>query len=227
MRRAMAEAVVGDDDYREDPTVRALEEAFAERVGKASGLFVPSGTMANQIALRVLSRPGTAVVAGRGQHVVAYGRGAAALNCGVQFVEVDDAEGILRHDDVGQALEGAGYHLPAASLICIENTHMASSGAVWSREAVGRAQGATAKGVPVHLDGARLFNAEVATGISVADLASVVTTVTCCLSKGLCAPVGSVLAGEPDVMAEAGRPASGSAGACVRRECWPHPDSSH
>ncbi len=202
MRRAMAEATVGDDDYREDPTVRALEEAFAERVGKASALFVPSGTMANQIALRVLSRPGTAVVAGRRQHVVAYERGAAALNCGVQFVEVDDADGTVRHDDVRRALAGAAYHLPAASLVCIENTHMAASGAVWSPDAL-QALGAAAKGVPVHLDGARLFNAEVATGTPAADLASVATTVTCCLSKGLCAPVGSVLAGEPEVIAEA------------------------
>ena len=202
MRRAMAEAVVGDDDYREDPTVRALEEAFAQRVGKAAGLFVPSGTMANQIALRVLSRPGTAVVVGRRQHVVAYERGAAALNSGVQFVELDDADGSLDADDVRQALEGAEYHRPAVSLVSIENTHMAASGAVWSQRALG-ALGRAAAGVPVHLDGARLFNAEVATGVPAADLASVATTVACCLSKGLCAPVGSVLAGELDVMEEA------------------------
>ena len=95
MRRAMAEAEVGDDDYGEDPTVRALEEAFAARVGKPAALFAPSGVMANQIAVRVLSRPGTAVVAGRRQHVVAYEYGAAALNAGIQFIELDDADGML------------------------------------------------------------------------------------------------------------------------------------
>src|SRR5271154_6955119 len=100
MRRAMADALVGDDDYGEDPTVRTLEEAFAARVGKPAALFVPSGVMANQIALRVLTTAGTAVVAGRRQHVVAYEFGAAALNGGVQFVAVDDDDGTLDADDV-------------------------------------------------------------------------------------------------------------------------------
>ena len=96
MRRAMAEAEVGDDDYGEDPTVRALEEAFAERMGKPAALFVASGVMANQIALRVLTTPGTAVVAGRRQHIVSYEYGAAALNSGVQFIGLDDRDGMLR-----------------------------------------------------------------------------------------------------------------------------------
>src|ERR1700733_13172899 len=100
MRRAMAEAVVGDDDSGEDPAVRALEEAFAARVGKPAALFVPSGTMANQVAFRVLTRPGTAVVAGRRQHVVAYEYGAAARNSGVQFHTVDDADGTISADDI-------------------------------------------------------------------------------------------------------------------------------
>src|ERR1700731_4686114 len=100
MRQAMADADVGDDDYGEDPTVRALEEAFAERLGKPAALFVPSGTMANQIALRVLAVAGTAVVAGRRQHVVAYEYGAAARNSSVQFHAVDDADGMLNPEDV-------------------------------------------------------------------------------------------------------------------------------
>src|SRR5580658_9834447 len=110
MRRAMADAVVGDDDYGEDPTVRALEEAFAERVGKPAALFVPSGTMANQIAFRVLAVPGTAVVAGRRQHVVAYEYGAAARNSGVQFHAVDDHYGMLSPDDVSGGRAASGYH---------------------------------------------------------------------------------------------------------------------
>jgi len=202
MRRAMAEAVVGDDDYGEDPTVRALEEAFAARVGKPAALFVPSGTMANQIAFRVLATASTAVVAGRRQHVVAYEFGAASRNAGVQFHAVDDGDGMLALDDVRGALEGATYHQPTVSLISIENTHMPASGAPWSFEHLEELVEAVGD-VPIHMDGARLFNAEAATGVSVASWAAMATTVMCCLSKGLCAPVGSLLAGSADVITQA------------------------
>src|SRR5271157_5210133 len=134
MRRAMADAEVGDDDYAEDPTVRALEELFAERVGKTASLFVASGVMGNQIAVRVLTRPGTAVVAGRRQHVVAYEYGAAAMNAGIQFVEVDDGDGMVHADDVRQARQASEHHQPVVSLVSIENTHMAASGAPWSTD---------------------------------------------------------------------------------------------
>src|SRR5580704_8121938 len=164
MRRAMAEADVGDDDYGEDPTVRALEEAFAARVGKDAALFVPSGVMANQIAVRVLCAPGTAVVAGRRQHVVAYEYGAAPMNAGIQFVAVDDGDGMLRAEDVRRARQAAEHHQPTVSLVCIENTHMAARGAPWTRDGL-RAVVEAAGPVPVHMDGARLFNAEVATGV--------------------------------------------------------------
>jgi threonine aldolase len=202
MRRAMAEAEVGDDDYGEDPTVRSLEEAFAERLGKPAAVFVPSGTMANQIAFRVLARAGTAVVAGRRQHVVAYEYGAAARNSSVQFHALDDTDGTLNPDDVVWANEASSYHQPAVSLVSIENTHMAASGAPWSTERL-RAVIAAAGELPVHLDGARLFNAEAATGVAASAWAEPVTTVMCCLSKGLCAPVGSLLAGPVDLMREA------------------------
>jgi threonine aldolase len=201
MRRAMADAEVGDDDYGEDPTVRLLEETFAARVGKRAALFVPSGVMANQIALRVLTTPGTAVVAGRRQHVVAYEYGAAALNAGVQFIQLDDRDGVLRAEDVRAAREAAAHHQPTVSLVAIENTHMAASGAPWSEPAL-RAVRDAAGPIPIHMDGARLFNAEVATGVSAARWAEAATTVMCCLSKGLCAPVGSLLAGPEDVIAE-------------------------
>ena len=201
MRRAMADAEVGDDDYGEDPTVRALEEAFAARVGKAAALFVPSGVMANQIALRVLTRPGTAVVAGRRQHVVAYEYGAAAMNAGIQFVELDDGDGMIDPDEVRRARQAAEHHQPTVSLVAIENTHMAASGAPWT-EAGLRALAEAAGDVPIHMDGARLFNAEAATGVPAARWAAAATTVMCCLSKGLCAPVGSLLAGPADVIAE-------------------------
>src|ERR1700733_3855016 len=153
MRRAMAEAVVGDDDSGEDPAVRALEEAFAARVGKPAALFVPSGVMANQIAVRVLATAGTAVVAGRRQHLVSYEYGAAARNTGVQFLALDDEDGMLDPDDVRHGREAAAYHQPAVSLVCLENTHMAASGAVWSMERL-RAVAAAAGDVPIHLDGA-------------------------------------------------------------------------
>ena len=202
MRRAMAEAEVGDDDYGEDPTVRALEEDFAERLGKPAALFVASGVMANQIALRVLTEPGTAVVAGRRQHVVAYEYGAAAMNGGIQFVQVEDGDGMLDPDAVRWARQAAEHHQPTVSLVSIENTHMAASGAPWSATRLQEVVDAAGP-VPIHMDGARLFNAEVATGVPAAEWASAATTVMCCLSKGLCAPVGSLLAGSEDVIAEA------------------------
>jgi threonine aldolase len=200
MRRAMAEAEVGDDGYGEDPTVNELEEAYADRVGKQAALFVPSGVMANQIALRVLAEPGTSVVAGRRQHVVAYEQGAGPRNAGIQFHAVDDEDGTIDAEDVAWARAAADHHQPTPSLVCIENTHMVAMGAPWSMaqlDAVRRAAG----DLPVHMDGARLFNAEVATGVTAADMARPATTVMTCLSKGLCAPVGSVLAGPGPVMA--------------------------
>ena len=201
MRQAMAGAEVGDDDYGEDPTVRALEEAFAARVGKEAALFVPSGIMANQIAFRVLTTPGTTVVAGRRQHVVAYEYGAAPRNSGVQFSELDDTDGMLDPVAVRTAIGASAYHQPAVSLVSVENTHMAASGAPWSLARL-REVADAAGGLPLHMDGARLFNAEAATGIVASQWAAQATTVMSCLSKGLCAPVGSVLAGPADVIAQ-------------------------
>ncbi|MHB1911416.1 MAG: threonine aldolase family protein [Acidimicrobiales bacterium] len=202
MRRAMAQAEVGDDVYGEDPTVRVLEEVFADRVAKEAALFVPSGTMANQIALRLLAGPGTVVIAGRRQHVVAYENGAGARNAGVQFHPLEDDDGRLRPADVAWVVDAAAHHMPRPGLLCVENTHMPADGAPWSLEALDQVVAATA-GLPVHMDGARLFNASVATGIDPGTYAGRATTVMCCLSKGLCAPVGSLLAGPSDLMAEA------------------------
>jgi threonine aldolase len=203
MRRAMAEAEVGDDGYGEDPTVRRLEESFAARVGKAAAVYVPSGTMGNQIALRVLGRPGTAVVAGRRQHVVIYEQGGAAVNGWIQFHTVDDADGTIDPDEVASLAAAADHHWLPVSVVCVENTHMPSGGTPWPLDRLGAVVDA-AGGRPVHLDGARLFNAEVATGVAAADYAALATTVMSCLSKGLGAPVGSLLAGPADVI-EAGR----------------------
>ena len=201
MRRAMAEAEVGDDGYGEDPTVLQLEETFASMVGKEAALFVPSGTMGNQIALRLLGRPGTAVVAGRRSHVVAYEQGAFGVNGAAQLHVVDDADGTLPVDEVAWYLEAGGpHHWVPVSAVCVEDTHMPSGGRPWPTGGVDALAGL---GVPVHLDGARLFNAAVATGVSASSRAAAATTVMCCLSKGLGAPVGSMLAGAADLMAAA------------------------
>jgi threonine aldolase len=201
MRRAMADAEVGDDGYGEDPTVRALEEAYAARVGKAAAVFVPSGTMANQIALRVLCPPGALAVAGRRQHVVIYEAGAAAANAGVQFHLLDDTDGTFAAAEITAVRAAAEHHQPPPGLVCLEQTHMPSGGRVWGLDALREVATASA-GLAVHMDGARLFNAEVAAGVPAADFAGPATTVMTCLSKGLAAPVGSVLAGPEDVIAE-------------------------
>ena len=200
MRRAMAEAEVGDDGWGEDPTVRRLEEVFADRLGKAAGLFLPSGTMANQVALRTLAGPGKMVVAGRRQHVVMSEDGAAGMNGAFQLYTVDDDEGRLDLAATEDAVAGDVGHSPEVAVIAVENTHMVAGGRAAPAEAL---DAVAALGPPVHLDGARLFNAEVALGVPVARLAAAATTVTCCLSKGLGAPVGSVLAGPTELVAEA------------------------
>lgn len=200
----MADAEVGDDEYGEDPTVNRLQEEFAQLTAKEAAIYVPSGTMANQIALRTLTRPGDAVVTGRHQHVVLYEEGAGPINAGVTFLTIADGDGVLDATEVDLAIESGLHHQPHVRLIALEDTHMASGGRVWSEPAI-KAVGeiASARGIPVHLDGARLWNASVATGSSMADRSSAATTVMCCLSKGLGAPVGSLLAGPADVIEDA------------------------
>jgi threonine aldolase len=202
MRRAMADAVVGDDVYGEDPTVNALQEAYAARVGKPAALFVPSGTMANQLALRLLAPPGSGVIAGARQHMVIYEGGAAGLNSGTQFLAVDDNAGVLDPAAIQHLRAAVAHHYIAPSLVCVENTHLPAGGRPWTLDEL-RAVNNAAGPLSIHMDGARLFNAEVATGINAAEYAGEVTTVMSCLSKGLAAPVGSLLAGPVDVIAQA------------------------
>ncbi len=202
MRQSAFEAIVGDDGMGEDPTVTLLEASFAARVGKEAAVFVPSGVMANQIALRILTRPGDTVAAGRRQHVVGYELGAAGRNASIQFQILDDALGTFDLNELVEVLEGDGYHLPSVTALFVENTHMASGGRTWPIEQLRRLP-EIAQGRPIHLDGARLFNAEVATGVSAVEICASATTVSACLSKGLSAPVGSVLAGPAELMAEA------------------------
>lgn len=202
MREAMAHAVVGDDGYGEDPTIAALEARFAETVDKPAAVFVPSGVMANQLAVRVLARPGDVIVAGQNQHVVGFEMGASARNASVQFKTLDDASGALRLDDVLDAIDAEFDHRPHVAMVSVENTHMYAGGTPLDVAELRALQSALG-GLAIHLDGARLFNAVVATGTSAAQYARTATTVMACLSKGLCAPVGSLLAGPADLMAQA------------------------
>lgn len=202
MRRAMAAAVVGDDGYGEDPTVAALEERYAQLVGKEAALLVPSGVMANQIAIRVHTRPGDVVLAPKRSHVVLYELGASARNAGVQFGLLDDPDGMVEVEAITAQLKGTDYHQPTATLLSLENTHMPASGAVWDLERLVEVRQA-ARPLKVHLDGARLFNAAVASGHPASAFAAQADSVMSCLSKGLAAPVGSMLAGDRAFIEEA------------------------
>jgi threonine aldolase len=204
MRRAMADAEVGDDVYGEDPTVNHLQELAASMVGKEAALYVPSGTMGNQLALRLLARPGTEVLCPARCHIRQYEAAAAAMNAGVQLRAVPDAGGSFPPAAVEHAAAGQAHHLPPLSLVTIENTHMPASGRPLSAaemEAVGAA--AARHGLALHCDGARIFNAAVALGVPASELTAPAETVMFCLSKGLAAPVGSLLAGPAGVIAAA------------------------
>ena len=194
MRDAMASAVVGDDGSGEDPTINELEARYAKIVGKEAAVFVPSGVMANQIAIRVNTRPGDVIIAGRDQHVVSFELGAAARNSGVQFALVDDVTGQLNVDDVLSIIDAEADHQPHIAMVSVENTHMPSGGTPWNVRDLVALKSAIGN-LPLHLDGARLFNAVVATGTSAKEFAAPANTVMTCMSKGLCAPVGSLLAG--------------------------------
>jgi threonine aldolase len=199
MRRAMADAEVGDDVYGEDPTVNRLQSLAASLLGKEAALYVPSGTMANQLAIRVLAASGTEVLCPDRAHVYRYEAAAAPVNSGVQMHPLWDLP-----DGVRVAIEGVAHHLPQPALVVIENTYMALSGApIDAAEMTTLCDIARAGDLPVHVDGARIWNAAIALGTSPRDLVAPADTVMFCLSKGLGAPVGSLLCGPAAVIAEA------------------------
>jgi threonine aldolase len=199
MRRAMADAEVGDDVYGEDPTVNRLQSLAASLLGKEAALYVPSGTMANQLAIRVLAESGTEVLCPDRAHVYRYEAAAAPVNSGVQMHPLWDLP-----DGVRVAIEGVAHHLPRPALVVIENTYMALSGApIDAAEMTTLCGIARGGGLPVHVDGARIWNAAVALGTAPRELVASVDTVMFCLSKGLGAPVGSLLCGPADVIDEA------------------------
>ncbi len=206
MRRAMAEAEVGDDVFGEDPTVRRLEQRVAEILGKESAVFVPSGVMGNQIALAIQTRPGDEVVVAERSHIYHYESGAPGHISGVQLRPVGDETGVLKPSDVEAVVRGEHDWEPRTSLVCLENTINKAGGNVFPLDAINAvATVARAHNLALHLDGARLWNASAASGITEADFAAPFDTVNVCLSKGLGAPVGSVLAGSTSLIREARR----------------------
>ncbi len=206
MREAMAAAVVGDDVYGEDPTVNRLEELAAASLGREAAMFVPSGTMGNQIAIHVHTTPGTEVVAEAGSHVFNYEMGAMAALSGTLPRPIHADSGVPEPTALAKAIHPrTGYTTPTA-LVVLENSHNLAGGRVTPPDRM-RELIAVAKDhdLPVHLDGARIFNAAAAAGVSAAELAAGCDTVMFCLSKGLAAPVGSLLVGDAGVIAEARR----------------------
>lgn len=205
MRQAMASAEVGDDVYGEDPSVQELERRVADLLGKERALFVPSGTMANQIALMLHTRRGDEVVIGEGTHCAEYESGAAAALSGVQLA-VAGTGGLFEVAELEAKIRPGAYWLPRTSLLVVENTHNRGGGRVFP---LARLRAVTdharARGLAVHLDGARLWNAAAASGVGLEDFARTADTVSVCFSKGLGAPVGSALAGPRDLLERAVR----------------------
>ncbi len=198
MREAMATAPLGDDVFGDDPTVICLQEMSAARLGKEAALFVPSGTMANQVAIRSHTEPGDEIIVEGGSHIFLYEGGGFAALSGVSARCVTGVRGQMRPEQVRDAVRPPGglSHFPESKLVCVENTANKGGGTVYSVEASRAiADEARAHGLAVHLDGARLFNAAVALGTEVAALAAPFDSVSFCLSKGLGCPVGSLIVG--------------------------------
>jgi threonine aldolase len=206
MRRAMLEAPVGDDVFGEDPTVIRLEEHVADLLGKEAALYAPSGTMTNQIGVHVSTNRGDEVLLHEGSHIFVYEAGAPAMLSGVQLRTLAGENGVIDPDTVSAAVRPEDVHFPRSRLLCLENTHNTAGGKVFPLEDFAVvAKAAKDLGLKVHLDGARLFNAQAATGIPAREWCAHADTVSVCSSKGLGAPVGSLLAGNEETIREARR----------------------
>jgi len=203
MRRAMFEAEVGDDVYGEDPTVNRLEARAAEITGKAAALFVPTGTMGNTIAIKLLTEHGQEVIADSRAHLHDYELSMIAWFSGCVIRAIPTERGLLSWEDVRRQIRPLGPYSAPTGAVCLEQPHNMAGGYVYPMATVYEiCNGAHERGVPVHMDGARVFNASVALGIPVHEIAAPADTVMFCLSKGLGAPVGSILAGPADLIAK-------------------------
>jgi threonine aldolase len=206
MRKAMYNAEVGDSVYGEDPTVRALEERTAEILGKEAALFMPSGTMSNQVAVRCHTEPGDEIIMDYKTHVHYYEVGAAAAISGVSCRMIHGRRGIFGSSALDSAIRPLNIHYPVAKLVCIENTHNKGGGSIWPLETIAAVEKRARKShLRMHMDGARLWHASVATGIPESDYAQYFDTVSVCFSKGLGAPIGSALAGDSTMIQRAER----------------------
>lgn len=202
MREAMAHAEVGDDVYGEDPTVNRLESMAADLLGKEAGLFVPTGVMGNQLAIRLHTRTGDEVIVEGSSHIIRYEGGAASSLSGVQVCCVPGERGILSPEAVEAAIRPRDIHNPPTTLLCLEQTHNVGGGSVYPMATMERVVEVGRKhGLALHLDGARLFNAVVKTGVPAPDYARLFDTVSFCLSKGLGAPVGSLIVSDRERIA--------------------------
>ncbi|HSW55453.1 MAG TPA: GntG family PLP-dependent aldolase [Ignavibacteriaceae bacterium] len=206
MRKAMYEAEVGDDVFKEDPTVNKLEEYIAELLGKEAALYVPSGVMGNQICLNVLTDPGDEVICDREAHIFNYESASPARLSGIQLYPLDGKLGILTAEQVEPYIRTTAYHMPRTKVIEVENTHNRAGGTIWPIENIIALKNLARKhNLFFHLDGARIWNACAETGISPKEYATHFDTVSCCFSKGLGAPVGSAIAGSKEFIQEAYR----------------------
>ena len=211
MRRAIANATVGDDVYHDDPTVNALETMVADLLGKDAAMYVPTGTMSNQVAVRMHTQPGDSIVLDASAHIGSHEMGGAAHHSGVTLQRIEGTRGVFTSDDVRATVPVQHPSLPSYlydpyTLLCVENTHNEAGGTIWGLAEV-RSVTATGRdlGLATHLDGARLWNASVASGVGLDVFAAPFDTVSVCFSKGLGAPVGSALVGDADFIAEARR----------------------
>jgi threonine aldolase len=200
----MARAEVGDDVYGEDPTVNLLQKKVAALLGKQAALFVPSGVMSNQIAIKVHTQPGDEVIVEKDSHIFNYETSGPSLLSGVQLHPIIGERGVMRTQQLAPAVRPGAYYMMRTSLICLENTHNRAGGTIYPLEEIKRTRDfAKAIGLRLHLDGARLWNASVATGIPPREYAQFFDTVSVCFSKGLGAPIGSALVGSEEVIQRA------------------------
>ena len=202
MRKAMAAAPVGDDVYEDDPTIKKLEELAARMAGKEAALFVPSGTMGNQLAIMSHTSYGDEIIVGANSHIVVHEVGAAARLSGVSYAIVDNPDDRIYAKDIIRKIRTDDIHHPRTGLVCLENA--LANGTVVPLDIMKEAyETAKANGLPVHTDGARLFNAAAALGVDASEIARYTDSIMFCLSKGLCAPVGSMLAGSVEFIKRA------------------------